>query len=507
MIKVASYCRVSTDQDDQANSFQAQQRYFREYIRSRPDWELYEVYADEGITGTSTKKRAQFNRMIQDAREGKFQLILTKEVSRFSRNILDTIAYTRELKTLGVGVLFVTDGINTLDADAELRLAIMASIAQEESRRTSSRVVWGQTRQMENGVVFGHSLLGYDVKDGRITINPDGAEIVRRIFIMYAVEQLGTSQIAKFLTKEGCRTYRGNTNWKSNTVVKILTNEKYAGDLVQKKSYTPDFLTHEKRKNKGAVPLIRIENHHEPIISREIWNMSQDRLRKNNKRSSGDNGHSSRYVFSGKIKCGECGASFVGRTKYRKDGTKVRRWSCGTASREGAERCSVGKLVRDDDAMHMLKTAIQSLQLDTAAIVSSVTALALDAIRIGERGTEDDPDQIQKEIHRVQKKKEAVMDSFFSGTISRADMQSMKQWYDQQLESLHAGLKNAEKRQSLGQDPRLKTMIQAEVTAILSGEIESEVFCKTILQSLTVFKDRHMELRLKCLPQVFRFFG
>ena len=170
MIKVASYCRVSTDKDDQANSFEAQQRYFKEYIERQPDWELYDVYADEGITGTSTKKRAAFHRMIHDAHMGRFRLILTKEVSRFSRNILDTIAYTRELRQLGVGVLFMNDGINTLDPDAELRLSIMGSIAQEESRKTSTRVKWGQTRQMERGVVFGTSLLGYDVKDGKISI-------------------------------------------------------------------------------------------------------------------------------------------------------------------------------------------------------------------------------------------------------------------------------------------------------------------------------------------------
>ena len=187
MIKVASYCRVSTDRDDQANSFESQQRYFKEYIDRQPDWELYQVYADEGITGTSTKKRAAFNRMIADAHLGKFHLILTKEVSRFSRNILDTITYTRELKALGVGVLFMNDGISTLEPDAELRLSIMGSIAQEESRKTSTRVKWGQTRRMEQGVVFGRSLLGYDVKDGCLTVNPEGAEIVRLIFYKYGV--------------------------------------------------------------------------------------------------------------------------------------------------------------------------------------------------------------------------------------------------------------------------------------------------------------------------------
>ena len=179
MIKVAAYCRVSTDKDDQANSFESQQRYFREYIDRQPDWELVDVYADEGITGTSTKKRTAFNRMINDAYQGKIQIIVTKEISRFSRNIVDTLTYTREQKQLGVGVRFIIDGIDTMDPESEMLLGIMSAIAQEESRKTSSRVKWGQTRQMERGVVFGPSLLGYDVKGGQLTVNPEGAELVR----------------------------------------------------------------------------------------------------------------------------------------------------------------------------------------------------------------------------------------------------------------------------------------------------------------------------------------
>lgn len=508
MIKVASYCRVSTDKDDQINSFETQQRYFREYIERQPDWELYEIYADEGISGTNTIKRSQFNRMINDAYEGKFSLVITKEVSRFSRNILDTISYTRELKAIGVGVLFVTDRINTLEPEAEMLLSFLASLAQEESRRTSSRVVWGQTRQMEKGVVFGRSLLGYDVKDGRITVNPEGAEIVRLIFQKYVVEQVSTSEISRFLTREAYRTYRGSTKWKSSTVVKILNNEKYVGDLIQKKTYTSDFLTHEKRKNKGAVPLICIENHHEPIISRDVWNMAKERLRSNNKHAEGKNGHSNRYVFSGKIKCGECGASFVGRFKYLKDGSKIRRWSCGTAANEGADACGIGKLVRDDDAMQMLKNALKSLQIDTKTIVGNVTALAQDAIQVGEMGTNDDPERLHFEIERVQRKKESVMDSYFSQEISKADMQTMNKKYDNQIMDLRERLGRAEQRQKEKKDPHtLKASIESEVTAILSGETESDVFYKTILHSLTVFKDRHMELRLNHLPQVFQFAG
>ncbi len=505
MIKVASYCRVSTDRDDQANSFQTQKAFFREYIQRNRDWELYAVYADEGITGTSTKKRKEFNRMMNDACEGRFRMILTKEVSRFSRNILDTIAYTRELKRLGIAVLFLNDGINTLDPDAELRLSIMASIAQEESRRTSERVVWGQTRQMEKGVVFGHSLLGYDVRDGHITVNPEGAEIVRLIFHKYAVEQVGTSEIARFLTREGCRTYRGSRNWNPGTVIKILKNEKYVGDLVQKKTYTPDFLSHEKKSNKGAVPLITIPDHHEPIISREVWNLAQERLRNNNKHAAGESGHSNRYVFSGKIKCGQCGSSFVGRIKYLKDGTGIRRWCCGKAAREGTAGCDIGKLIRDDDALEMLKTALRSLPVDANAVISSVTELALEAILMG-RNAAGESDQIQQELVRTQHKKDAVMDAYFSREIEKEDMIFFTAKYDQELSELQNRLKEAQTRRDSKQDPaELRSQIKSEVMAILQGETESEVFYKTMLHSLTVFTDRHLELRLNHLHRVFYF--
>lgn len=506
MIPVAAYCRVSTDKSDQANSFQTQQYFFREYIQRNRDWELYAVYADEGITGTSTKKRKAFNRMMNEAYEGKIQIIVTKEVSRFSRNILDTIAHTRELKKLGIAVLFLNDGINTLDPDAELRLSIMASIAQEESRRTSERVVWGQTRQMEKGVVFGQSLLGYDVRHGHITVNPDGAEIVRLIFHKYAVEQVATSEITRYLIRGGYRTYRGSTNWNTGTVIKILKNEKYVGDLVQKKTYTPDFLSHEKKSNKGAVPLITIPNHHEPIISREVWNLAQERLRKNNKHAPGESGHSNRYVFSGKIKCGQCGSSFVGRFKYLKDGTRIRRWSCGKAAREGTAVCDIGRLVRDDDALEMLKTAIQSLPVDANAVIRSVTELALHAILMGQNDARDNSDQIQHELIRARQKKEAVMDAYFSREISKEDMISFAEKYEQQLSDLRRRLDDAQNRTERKQDPAaLRLQIQSEVTSIFKGETESEVFYKTMLHSLTVFKDRHMELRLNRLPQIFHF--
>ncbi len=187
--KIAVYCRVSTDQKDQANSLENQKQYFQQYILHNPNWELYKIFADKGISGTNTKKRKEFNHMILSAKNGVFDLIITKEISRFARNLLDSIFYTRELKKYGVGVIFINDNINTPDGDSGLRLAIMASIAQEESRKTSERIKWGQKRRMEQGVVFGQSMLGYCVKNGKMYVDEKGAEIVRLIFHKFVQEK------------------------------------------------------------------------------------------------------------------------------------------------------------------------------------------------------------------------------------------------------------------------------------------------------------------------------
>lgn len=278
MIYAAAYCRVSTDSSDQANSFESQKRFFKEYIGKNPDWSLTGIYADKGLTGTSTKKRKAFNQMIDDARDGRFSLILTKEVSRFARNTVDTLQYTRELKRLGIGVYFMNDNISTLDPDAELRLAIMASIAQEESRKTSERVKWGQRRRMEQGVVFGRDMLGYDVRGGRLLVNPDGAEVVRLIFDKFVNGDKSTYKIARELSEAGYKTVTGNDVWSNTVVLKILRNEKYCGDLVQKKTFTPDYLTHEKKYNHGEEEMVIIRDHHEPIVSRALWEGAQEKL-------------------------------------------------------------------------------------------------------------------------------------------------------------------------------------------------------------------------------------
>ncbi|MDO5399817.1 MAG: recombinase family protein [Eubacteriales bacterium] len=503
MIRVASYCRVSTDKEDQANSFEAQVRYFGEYIQRKPDWVLADIYADEGITGTSTKKRTQFNRMMNDAYDGKFDLLITKEVSRFSRNILDTISYTRELKALGIHVVFMNDGFSTADPDSELRLSIMGSIAQEESRKTSTRVKWGQTRQMERGVVFGRSMLGYDVAGGRMTVNPEGAQLVRLIFQKYAVEKMGTTNLCRYLEEQGYETFSGNRHWSSSHLVKILKNEKYVGDLVQKKTYTPDYLTHEKKANQGQVEKVIFENHHEPIIDRPLWNLAQAELRKNDKHGDFPAIHSNKHLFSGLIRCGACGSGFVSRVKKAGDGTTYRRWSCAKAA-SGIAGCDVGRLLRDDDARNMVKLALQALQMDAQSIAANVAKLAAEAIQTGEGTAPDSPQRLNNEIEKWTNKKITALDSFLDGNLTKEELNLMKGKYDEEIAALQTRLATAEARQRAVSNP---PQLREKIRALLSGEAESEPLYKSILDHISVFHDRHLELRFQGLPHVFQFSG
>ena len=510
MIMVASYCRVSTDKDDQANSFESQRRYFKEYIARQPDWELYKVYADEGITGTSTKKRVQFNQMIHDAHKGKFKLIITKEVSRFSRNILDTIAFTRELKALGVGVLFMNDGINTLDPDAELRLSIMGSIAQEESRKTSARVKWGQTRQMERGVVFGKSMLGYDVKGGKLYLEPKGAEIVKLIFQKYGIEKKGTSIIARELREAGHLTFRGHCNWSNTHIIKILKNEKYVGDLCQKKTVTLDYLTHEKKINRGEEEMVYIRDHHEGIISRELWDLVQVEIERRNRNGDKGVGHSNRYLFSGKIKCGVCGATFISRTKKRKSGSSYKRWCCYNAATDGLRHvddkgnevgCNVGCLLRDELAHDILQYAIRLIRAKPKWFAKKVIEQAKSYIASSEVTFTETQDEVELAIKNLEDKKREVLDAFFSKVISKDDFRLMNSKYDEEIKALQEKLEALRSLNSLEYDIRdLADDIEAHLQMIAKQSPDDELFCRNLLDKIVVHPNKRIELKLNLLP-------
>ena len=330
--------------------------------------------------------------MIACAKDGDFDWIVTKEISRFARNTLDSIFYTRELKKHGVGVIFLNDNINTLDGDAELRLAIMSSIAQEESRKTSERVKWGQKRRMEQGVVFGRSMLGYDVRDGKMYINEEGAEVVRRIFHKFVNEGKGTHVIARELREEGMKPMRVN-EWQSTVILRIIRNEKYCGDLVQKKTYTPDFLSHEKKVNHGQEEFVIIKDHHEPFISRELFDQANRMLDERSLSQEGKSKYSSRHPFSGKIKCGCCGSGYAARYKTRKNGSCYKAWRCFEAARHGSPHVDQagnpvgcrGLSIRNEDAVHIMYLVTRSLQYNKKKMTDNLLAVIKSVIFSDER--------------------------------------------------------------------------------------------------------------------------
>ncbi|MCL1883966.1 MAG: recombinase family protein [Defluviitaleaceae bacterium] len=361
MIKVTAYCRVSSNSDEQRNSLENQEQFFLDYIRRNPDWEYVSMYVDEGLSGTSVKKRANFIKMMDDAHEKKFDLILTKEVSRFSRNTMDTLRFTRELKEIGVGVIFINDNIDTRISGDEFRLTIMASVAQEEVRKISERVKWGQTRSMESGVIFGQKILGYS-REGKnkLRIIPDEAQTVKLIFQKYLNESKGLAKIARELEESNTKTAYGKTRWDATGILRILKNEKYCGDLKQKKFITPDYLTHKTKRNKGEEKFIIIPNNHPPIISREIFDKTQSEIIK---RGAKTNSHyTNRYVYSGKLKCGFCGANIVSRNSVS-GGKKYKRWHCANSMKYGKKACSA-KMIAEQTIntafLHALDSQIEN---------------------------------------------------------------------------------------------------------------------------------------------------
>ena len=509
--KVAAYCRVSTDNEDQANSFESQQRYFRQYIERNPDWELYEIFADEGISGTNTKKRKEFNRMIACAKNGDFDLIITKEISRFARNTLDSIYYTRELKKHGVGVIFMNDNINTLDGDAELRLAIMSSIAQEESRKTSERVKWGQKRQMEQGVVFGRSMLGYDVEGGKMTINEEGAKVVRLIFHKFVNEGKGTHIIARELREEGISPMRVK-EWSNTVILRVIRNEKYCGDLVQKKTYTPDFLSHEKKYNRGQEEFVIIKDHHEPIISRELFDEANRILDAKSLSQEGKAKHSNRYPFSGKIKCGCCGSSYVARYKTRKDGSRYKAWRCNEAAKNGSPHIDkagnqvgcTSLSIRNEDATHIMYLVTKSLKYNRDKIINNLTAVIQSIIAMDTTGT--DVLKLQEQIKKIEGKRANLIDLYMSNLINKDEFTATRASCDTEIEELQSIIESVDKqREMIEQQQQLLKEIEDAIKEIVSGVEYEDEFYKHILDKMVVQDKDNIDVYLNLLPMKWSY--
>lgn len=344
--RVAAYARVSTNSEEQKTSYEAQVDYYTAYIRNHDDWSFVQVYADKGITGTSTKKRERFNDMVEDALAGKIDLIITKSVSRFARNTVDSLTTIRKLKEHGVEVYFEEQNIHTLDSKGELLLTIMSSLAQEESRNISENVTWGQRKRFADGKVsmpYKH-FLGYRKGEkGGPEIVPEEAETVRRIYRML-LEGHTPYGIKTALEADGILSPAGRKTWQTATILSILTNEKYKGDALLQKTFCTDFLTKKMKVNEGEVPQYYVEGSHPAIVSAEVFDMAQEELARRKKLGRQHNGAN---CFSGKIFCGCCGEMYGSKVWHSND--KYRRviWQCN-AKFKNHEPCATPHLTEQD---------------------------------------------------------------------------------------------------------------------------------------------------------------
>lgn len=421
--RVAAYARVSTEAEEQASSYEAQIDYYTRHIQSRSEWEFAGMYADEGITGTTTKHRTGFKTMIADALAGKIDLILTKSVSRFARNTVDTLTHVRQLKDAGVEVYFEKENIWTLDSKGELLITIMSSLAQEESRSISENVTWGHRKRFADGKIMVpySSLLGYKKgDDGNLAIEETEAPIVRRIYARF-LEGATPQTIAKELTADQIPTPCDKTVWPPSTVRSILANEKYKGDALLQKSFTTDFLTKTMKVNEGEVPQYYVTGNHEPIINPATWDAVQAELA----RRAGK-GTSNTHPFANTITCSDCGGSF-GRKVWHST-SKYRRhiWRCNNKYKK-THRCATPHVTEDqikdafvaaltervtgndvlDDTMHLLDdTIFNTRELETQQnrlgerLEETITLM--NQLITAAAATVHDPDDYDRRYHELE---------------------------------------------------------------------------------------------------------
>lgn len=461
------------------------------------------IYIDDGYSGTQTKKRTSFNAMMEEAMRGSIDLILTKEVCRFARNTVDTLYYTRKLKEKGIGVIFTIDNIDTRDSDGELRLTLMASIAQEESRKTSERVKWGQKRRMEQGIVFGRDLLGYTVQGGTLAVNEEEVPIVRAIFHKYANEGKGIHVIARELTEEGMRPKQA-AFWSDTTILRVLRNEKYVGDLCQKKTCTPDYLTHTKKYNRGEEEKIYLKDHHEPLIERELWERTQEKL---DRRSTGKKktrtekgtedkaGLGTRYWCSGKIYCGLCGKRFVSRTKGLKSGGMYRAWRCHAAANHGTVRIlESGQRTGCENQSVNERSLLACLSHCVRKMAICRDTLREEVIRelqaLNNRAADSDAEKIQSKMEALCHKKKKAIDLMVERVITPEDLKEQLKWYEERAERLSEQLEELCKAQN----------------AIPMGDKDSQV-AEGILNDIMSFDESNVELYGEILDKMIIYPG
>lgn len=502
-LRVTFYARVSTDQDEQINSLENQVQYYTELIQSRPNWRFVPGYVDEGISGGSTKKRDNFNRMIRDAKAGVFDFIITKEISRFSRSTLDSIRYTQELLDYNVGVFFQNDNINTLDTDSEFRLVIMAGVAQDEIRKLSERLKFGFRQAIKNGHVLGNDkLYGYDKKDCVLTVNEEEAEIIRIIFDLYGNQRLGTRTISKRLMELGYTSREGNT-FNTLTIRHILENPKYKGWYCGNKSQSVDYRT------KRNVLLDESEwvTYPDPsipaIVSEELWNRANalyKRRREEMKSHSSGLSFHNRYPYSAKIYCEEHGTTFHRQVIQTKKGQQEV-WQCKVYRSHGRATCPAPQ-IRSSDLDVILSDIFKELVRDKEKIIDSLVTVLTNIPKEVDYGKLRC--QVENEMDDLERKKNRLLDLSIAGALTVEEFKERNDAFNAQIQECQGKLtaiRQEEENQS-SEELDIPAIRQALDEALrFTGEIDTALVA-TILDKVVVKKestkdDIHLDIFLK----------
>ena len=502
-LRVTFYARVSTDKDEQLNSLENQVQYYTELIQSKPNWTYIPGYIDEGISGTSTRKRDSFLRMISDAKAGRFDFIITKEISRFSRSTLDSIQYTQELLEHDVGVLFQNDNINTLDSDSEFRLVVMAGVAQDEVRKLSERLKFGFRQAIKNGHVLGNDKLwGYDKKDCVLTINEAEAKVVRRIFHLYANEQMGIRRISQQLYDEGFTSRKGNA-FNVLTIRHILENPKYKGWYCANKSQTVDYRSKRKIFLDESEWVMYPDPSIPAIVSEELWDRANALYKR---RSAQMMSHQSaaefhnRYPYSGKIICEEHGTSFHRQVLKSSKGEKEV-WQCRVYRNRGRAACSAPQM-RTSELDQIMAQIFDQLAQDKSAIVDAVMKV-IQAVP-NEHDYRQDVKRVEAEQDAIQAKKDRLLEMSIEGALSTAEFKQRNDVFNDQLHELERQLESLQAEEE-------KSQISAEQMGTIKTALEEELsfqnginsaLVTTILDHIVVKKgstreEVHLDIYLK----------
>ena len=492
-LRVAAYCRVSTEEEEQQGSFEIQKLYYTEKINSTPEWEVAGIYADDGISGVHTKKRDGFNQMIQDCKKRKIDLILTKSISRFARNTLDSIQYVRMLKQMGIAVVFEKENINTATMNSEMILTVLSAFAQAESESISQNVARGKRMGYKHGkFAFPYGrIIGYRKgADGKPEIIPEQAEIIRLIFNSYLQGDSLQSIKAKLETA-GALTARGNTAWSAQSIQRILQNEKYCGDVLLQKTFTEDVLTGVHKKNTGQLPQYYIENYHDGIVSKQMFREVQTEIARRNSKSAANQRkrrrgrYNSKYALSERLVCRDCGSPYK-RVTWNIHGRKQIVWRCVNRIEYGTKFCGNSPSIPEEELHRAILKAVQDLAANFTDEVAAQINGILHSIQTGESikpNLQEQLEQTQQEFDRL-----LEMSLDFDGDTPFLDDRLKK--LNSKIKRLKKVIEETAAQQEKASQPEM--LLSAKVLQIQEYD---DVLTARIIEKITVRSRNEIEIR------------